>query len=73
MFYLSPLYFLSRIKPGFATLTPAQKRELIIEQHQVPPAPVNSTLNAIFAAETPLGHWLRFPWVTSILGVFKKT
>ena len=73
MFFLSPLYLLSRMKRGLATLTPAQKRELIIKQHQVPPAPVNSMLSAIFAAETPLGHRLRFPWGTSILGVFKKT
>ena len=73
MFFLSPLYLLSRIKPRLTTLTAAQKRELLFKQHQVPPPPVNSTLNAIFAAETPLGHWLRFPWGTSILGVFKKT
>ena len=73
MFLLSPLYVLSRMKRGLATLTPAQKRELIIKQHQVPPAPVNSMLSAIFGAETPLGHRLRFPWGTSILGVFKKT
>ena len=73
MFLLSPLYVISRMRRGLATLTPAQKRELIIKQHQVPPAPVNSMLSAIFAAETPLGHWLRFPWGTSILGVFKKT
>jgi len=73
MFLLSPLYVISRMKRGLATLSPAQKKELIIKQHQVPPAPVNSILSAIFAAETPLGYWLRFPWGTSILGVFKKT
>jgi len=73
MFLLSPLYVISRMKRGLATLSPEQKKELIIKQHQVPPAPVNSILSAIFAAETPLGYWLRFPWGTSILGVFKKT
>lgn len=73
MFFLSPLYFLSRMKAGLATLTSAQKRKLFIKQHQVPPSPANSVLSAIFAAETPLGHWLRFPWGTSILGVYKKT
>lgn len=72
MFFLSPLYLLSRTKPRLAALTTEQKKKLFFKQHQVPPAPVNSTLNAIFAAETPLGHWLRFPWGTSILGVFKK-
>ncbi len=73
MFYLSPLYLLSRMRPSLASMTLAQKKELIIKQHQVPSAPINSILNAIFAAESPLGHWLRFPWGTSILGVFKKT
>lgn len=73
MFFLSPLYLLSRIKPRLTELTAAQKRKLLIKKHQVPPALVNSVLSAVFAAETPLGHWLRFPWGTSILGVFKKT
>jgi SAM-dependent methyltransferase len=73
MFFLSPLYLLSRLKVGSATLTPAQRKEILIKQHQVPPAHVNSMMSAIFAAETPLGHWLRFAWGTSILGVFKKT
>lgn len=73
MFFLSPLYLLSRMKAGLATLTSEQKRELFIKQHQVPPTPINSVLSAIFAAETPLGHWLQFPWGTSILGVFTKT
>ena len=73
MFYLSPLYLLSRMKSTYATLTPIQKTELIIKQHQVPSKLVNSLLSGIFAAETPFGHWLRFPWGTSILGVFKKT
>jgi 2-polyprenyl-3-methyl-5-hydroxy-6-metoxy-1,4-benzoquinol methylase len=73
MFFLSPIYLLSRLKVDSATLTPAQRREMFIKQHQVPPAPFNSMLSAIFAWETPLGHRLRFPWGTSILGVFKKT
>lgn len=73
MFYLSPLYLLSRLKSGLAAMTPAQKRERVLKQHHVPSAPINNALSAIFAAETPLGHWLRFPWGTSILGVFKKT
>jgi SAM-dependent methyltransferase len=73
MFYLSPLYLLIRMKSGFATMTPAQKKELVLKQHQVPSAPINGVLSAIFSAESPIGHWLRFPWGTSILGVFKKT
>ena len=72
MFLLSPLYLLSRMKPRLKSLTAAQKRELLIKQHEVPPALVNSVLSAIFATETPLGHWVRFPWGTSILGVYKR-
>lgn len=72
MFFLSPLYLLSRMKPSLAKMTAEQKKEVILKQHGVPSAPVNSLLSAIFAAETPIGHWLRFPWGTSILGVFKK-
>jgi hypothetical protein len=29
---------------------------------------LNLPSTAIFSAETPLGHWLRFPWGTSVLG-----
>jgi SAM-dependent methyltransferase len=72
MFYLSPLYLLSRMKLGLATMTPAQKKELMLKQHHQPPAPVNGVLSAIFLAESPLGHYLRFPWGTSILGIFRK-
>lgn len=72
MFFLSPLYLLSRLKPGFDKLSVEDKKALIIRQHQTPVEPVNSILSAIFAAETPLGHYLHFPWGTSILGVFQK-
>jgi len=72
MFLLSPLYLLSRIKPGFDKLSPEAKRALILKQHEIPARPLNAVLSAIFCAETPLGHWLRFPWGTSILGVFQK-
>lgn len=40
--------------------------------NQVPSALLNGPLTAIFAAETPLGQWLRFPWCTSVLEVFRK-
>lgn len=72
MFYLSPLYLLSRMNTSYKVLSPKQKIELLIKQHQVPSKLVNSLLSRIFGAETPLGHWIRFPWGTSILGVFKK-
>ncbi len=72
MFLLSPLYWLARCRGGFETMNDAQKGALLAKTHQVPIAPVNQALTAIFAAETPLGHWLRFPWGTSLLGVFRK-
>ena len=72
MFFLSPAYWLSRIKPTFATMSAAQKNEIISKQHQVPSPLINCMLSSIFAAETPLGHHVRFPWGTSILAVFQK-
>lgn len=72
MFFLSPLYLLSRMKPGFDKLSPEEQKTLVHKQHEIPAAPVNATLSAVFGAETPIGHWLPFPWGTSILGVFQK-
>lgn len=72
MFFLSPLYLLSRKNLGWKNMTAAQQKERAIRQHEVPFAPINSVLSAIFAAESPLGHWIKFPFGTSLLGVFKK-
>lgn len=72
MFFLSPAYWLSRIKLSFATMSSAQKNEFILKQHQVPVPLINNVLTSIFAAETPLGHHVRFPWGTSILAVLQK-
>ena len=72
MFFLSPLLWLSRFKPGTATLTYDQKVERSLQSHYVPIGPVNEVLAALFYAETPLGHYVNFPWGTSILGVFAK-
>jgi SAM-dependent methyltransferase len=72
MFLLSPLYWLARRRPGIAAMTEEEKRELAIRAHQIPARPINTVLTALFGAETPLGHWVRFPWGTSILGVFRK-
>lgn len=72
MFLLSPLYWLSRRRPGIDRMTEEQKRELADRSHRIPVGPVNAVLTAIFAAETPFGHWVRFPWGTSILAVFRK-
>jgi SAM-dependent methyltransferase len=72
MFFLSPLLWLSRRRPGVAALSAAEKARLAERAHQVPAAPLNAVLTAVFAAETPLGHWIPFPWGTSILGVLRK-
>jgi SAM-dependent methyltransferase len=72
MFFLSPAYWLSRIKPSFAKMSSAQKNELISKHHQVPVPLINGLLSAAFALETPLGHYVSFPWGTSILAVFQK-
>jgi len=72
MFFLSPFYLLSRIKLRVANMSEEEKKKLVYEQHSIPARPINSVLSAIFLAETPVGHWTRFPWGTSILGVFRK-
>lgn len=72
MFLLSPLYWLVRNSRGVGSMSDVEKRALMEKTHQVPSPLVNSALTAVFCAETPMGHWMRFPWGTSILGVFKK-
>jgi SAM-dependent methyltransferase len=72
MFLLSPLYWLARQRPGVREMSAEQQRQLLQDSHKVPSAPLNLALAAVFGAETPLGHWLRFPWGTSVLGVFRK-
>lgn len=72
MFLLSPLYWLSRRTNVINGINDERKEELISKTHQVPNAFINGILTAIFSTETPLGHWLQFPWGTSILGVFRK-
>ena len=72
MFFLSPLLWLSRARPGVAKLTPQQKQELVERSHRIPSPIVNALLAGVFSLETPLGYQMAFPWGTSILGVFQK-
>lgn len=72
MFLLSPLYWLARIGKNTQGMSEEEKVNYMKKTHRVPSTPINGVLAATFAAETPLGHWLRFPWGTSILGVFRK-
>jgi SAM-dependent methyltransferase len=72
MFFLSPLYWFFRSKKNIGNMTELQKKALMCETHKVPSAVLNSILTSIFSAETPLGHHMRFPLGTSILGIFRK-
>jgi hypothetical protein len=72
MFLLSPFYWLAQQGRGIEGMIEEDKWALMHKTHRVPSALLNLPLTAIFAAETPLGHWLRFPWGTSVLGVFRK-
>jgi SAM-dependent methyltransferase len=71
MFFLSPLYWLSR-KFKSSDISEEQLRRAVEKEHRIPSRFVNGVLTAIFRAESPLGHHLHFPWGTSILGVFEK-
>ena len=71
MFFLSPLYWLSRkVKPKGSSK--AETEAFIEKTHKIPRFPFNFFLSKIFSAETPLGHHIKFPWGTSVLGVFQK-
>lgn len=72
MFFLSPLYWMARRRPGIAKMSAQAKRELFMRSHRLPSTPLNAVLSWAFAAETPIGHHVRFPWGTSISGVFRK-
>ena len=73
MFFLSPLMLLRRFSSvDPKTLTEEDRRALFRRTHAVPSRPVNALLGAIFSAETPLGHWIPFPWGTSIAGAFRR-
>jgi hypothetical protein len=74
MFFLSPLLLASRIRGArrIAGTTPEEKWRLVRRMHQVPHPLLNGFLAAVFACETPLGHWLRFPWGTSVLAVLER-
>jgi len=73
MFFLSPLMWAARFNtPDPAAMTPQEIRAYLDRTHRAPAAPLNSALSLVFAAETPLGAWLPFPWGTSILAVLRR-
>ncbi len=72
-FFLSPLVLLSRFRRSdLAHMSSPQVRDYLERIHRSPVGPVNALLGLIFAAETPLGLSVPFPWGTSVLGVFRK-
>lgn len=72
MFFLSPLLWLSR-KTKSKKLTAEELEAAMLKEHQVPSEFINSTLEKIFSTESYVGHKVRFPWGTSVLGIFQKT
>ena len=44
----------------------------LARMHRVPGPVVNGTLGLVFCCETPLGHYLPFPWGSSVLAVLQK-
>jgi SAM-dependent methyltransferase len=74
MFILSPLLVASRFAAAATSRlnTDEQRRELAAKMHAIPHPIINSALSAAFAAETPLGHLVRFPWGTSLLAVLRR-
>jgi len=74
MFFLSPLLLASRVlealkRPWQTTRDPWQEIE---RTHRIPHPWIGWPLTAIFSAETPLGHWVPFPWGTSVLAVLRR-
>jgi SAM-dependent methyltransferase len=73
MFFLSPLLLASRLKrPPLDSMSRSEIAELLARTHRIPGPVINGICTAVFAAETPLGLLLPFPWGTSILGIYRK-
>lgn len=73
MFFLSPLLIASRlVAPKIEQMAHEERLSYYRRTHRVPWSPMNVLLRWVFERETPLGHWIRFAWGTSILVVFRK-
>lgn len=77
MFFLSPMMmgvrWLARLRYGGRQPTPDELKILVERTHHIPARPLNAILSAVCAAETPLGHYLPFPWGTSILAILRRS
>jgi len=73
MFFLSPLLLASRwLTAPRQAADSAARANLAKRMHKIPFGPLNAGLAAVFRAETPLGHRIRFPWGTSLFCVLRK-
>jgi len=74
MFFLSPLLLAARlaVRPDLELMSKEQRWALLARMHRVPGPVVNGTLGLVFCCETPLGHYLPFPWGSSVLAVLQK-
>lgn len=69
MFFLSPLVYLSRVTKKKIPIHDSELQEFIRKHHQVPPKMINEILARFFCAETPIGHFMKFPWGSSAICV----
>jgi SAM-dependent methyltransferase len=73
MFFLSPLLLAARVCRRPPHLLSREETWALVEKmHRAPSPPVNALLRAVFALETPLGHYLPFPWGSSLLAILRK-
>jgi SAM-dependent methyltransferase len=74
MFFLSPLLWTARlvVRPKIKTLSKEELEALLAKMHEVPGTFVNALLAFVFCCETPIGHYLSFPWGTSVLAILQK-
>lgn len=68
--FLTPILWLSRIAMHTSRNQPS--REKYLTSFKLPNPVVNSVLTGVFSAETPIGHWMRFPFGSSLVMVAKK-
>lgn len=72
--FLGPALVLSRLRtPAWIDKEPQRARAHLEQKQRIPVTPLNQLLHGVFALETPLGHWIPFPWGTSVMGIFRRT
>lgn len=74
MTFLSPLLYLSRIRPpDLSTMSEEEINIHLLKTHRIPNPIINRVLELIFNLETPLNRFFPLPFGTSILTVLKKS